>query len=90
MVDAEAALAAAQKLADQYTSQAAGAQGSFQGSENAENGDLGGQKRKFEDDAEDEAAIRKRTSFNDPHDGGQVCLSDLPTCNTANSSLVQT
>lgn len=74
MVDAEAALAAAQKLADQYTSQAAEAQGTFQGSENAENGEAGGQKRKFEDDTEDEAAIRKRTSFNDPQTGGQVCL----------------
>lgn len=78
MVDAEAAVAAAQKLADQYASQAE-AQTTFEGADTAENGEPGGQKRKFEDATEDEAAIRKRTSFNDPQDGGQVCLRSFAT-----------
>lgn len=70
MVDADTAVAAAQKLADQFASQAE-AQAPEDGLA-PENGEPSGQKRKFEDEEDEEAAIRKRTSFNDPEDGDQV------------------
>lgn len=67
MVDAEAAVAAAQKLADQYASQA-----ETQGQSTEENGQPSGQKRKFEEDESEDAAIRKKTSFSGIQDGDQV------------------
>lgn len=69
MVDADAAVAAAQKLADQFASQGAG-----DAEVKAENGEQASNKRKLEDEDEDASAMRKRASFNGPQDGEQVDL----------------
>ena len=74
MVDAEAAVAAAQALANQFAEQADQAQPAVTVAA-ADNGEPSSNKRKPEGEVEGaEALMRKRASFNGPSEGAQVDL----------------
>ena len=72
MVDAEAATAAAQALADQFASGEQAVKPEAEEAVPAENGESNQNKRKFDgEDDEVDASMRKRASFTDPTAGDE-------------------